>query len=151
MLLSVQFSCSVVSDSLQPYGLQNARLPCPSPTPGAYSNSSPSSRWCHPTVSSSYRLLLLPSIFPSIRVWWICGILELADKSVTVITKGTSSLLEISLLFLLPVFLFPSWIHLNIEIKCKINSVKARVSTYWEMVETGDEEQISSFLQFLVK
>ena len=50
---SAQFSCSVVSDSLQPHGLQHTRLPCPSPTPGAYSNSCPSSRWCHPTISSS--------------------------------------------------------------------------------------------------
>ena len=49
----VQFSCSVMSDSLQPHGLQHARLPCPSPTPGACSNSCPSSRWCHPTISSS--------------------------------------------------------------------------------------------------
>ena len=45
--------CSVVSDSLWPHGLQHARLPCPSPNPGAYSNSCPSSRWCHPTISSS--------------------------------------------------------------------------------------------------
>ena len=66
---SVQFSHSVVSDSLRPHGLQHARVPCPSPTPRACSNSCPSS-WvmspnylilCHP-------LLLLPSIFPSIRV-----------------------------------------------------------------------------------
>ena len=42
-----------MSDSLWPHGLQRARLPCPSPTPGAYSNSCPSSRWCHPTISSS--------------------------------------------------------------------------------------------------
>ena len=49
----VQFSHSVVSDSLQPHGLQYARLLCPSPTPGAYSNSCPSSQWCHPTISSS--------------------------------------------------------------------------------------------------
>ena len=50
---SVQFSRSVVSDSLRPHGLQHARLPCPSPTPGAYSNSCPSSWWCRPTISSS--------------------------------------------------------------------------------------------------
>ena len=50
-----QFSSvqSVMSDSLQPHGLQHARLPCPSPTPGTYSNSCPSSRWCQPTISSS--------------------------------------------------------------------------------------------------
>ena len=51
--VSVQFSRSVVSDSLQPHGLQQARLPCPSPTLGAYSNSCPSHQWCHPTISSS--------------------------------------------------------------------------------------------------
>ena len=51
-LTSIQFSCSAVSESLQPNGLQHARLPCPSPTPGACSNSCPSSRWCHPTMSS---------------------------------------------------------------------------------------------------
>ena len=50
---SVQFSHSVVSNCLWPYGLEHARLPCPSPTPGACSNSCPSSRWCHATVSSS--------------------------------------------------------------------------------------------------
>ena len=50
---SVQFSHSLMSDSLQPHGLQHTRLPCPSPTPGAYSNSCPSSRWCHQTISSS--------------------------------------------------------------------------------------------------
>ena len=50
---SVQFSRSVVSDSLGPYGLQHARPPCPSPTPGACSNSCPSSQWCHSTISFS--------------------------------------------------------------------------------------------------
>ena len=49
----MQFSHSVVSDSLWPHGLQHARPPCPSPTPGAYPNSCPLSRWCHPTISSS--------------------------------------------------------------------------------------------------
>ena len=50
---SVQFSRSVVSDSLQPHGLQHAWLSCPSPTPGACSNSCQSYRWCHPTILSS--------------------------------------------------------------------------------------------------
>ena len=52
-LISVQFSCSVMSHSLRPHGLQHARPPCPSPTPGVYSNSCPLSWWCHPTISSS--------------------------------------------------------------------------------------------------
>ena len=49
---SIQFSCSVVSDSLRPHGPQHARPPCPSPTPRVYSNSSPLSLWCDPTISS---------------------------------------------------------------------------------------------------
>ena len=57
-------------DSLRPDGLQQARPPCPSPTPGVYSNSCPLSHWCHPTISSSViPILLPPSIFPSIRVF----------------------------------------------------------------------------------
>ena len=51
---SIQLSCSVVSDSLQPHELQHARPLCPSPTPGVHSNSCPSSRWCHPAISSSF-------------------------------------------------------------------------------------------------
>ena len=70
MIISVsQFSCSVVSASLRPHGLQHARPPCPSPIPGACSNSCPLHQWCHQTVSSCRPLLLLPSIFPSIRVF----------------------------------------------------------------------------------
>ena len=53
ILIIVQFSCSVVSDSLRPHESQHARPPCPSPTPGVHSNSYPLSRWCHPTISSS--------------------------------------------------------------------------------------------------
>ena len=52
-LSSVQFSHSVVSDSLRPHELQHARPPCPSPTPRVHSDSRPSSRWCHPAISSS--------------------------------------------------------------------------------------------------
>ena len=50
---SVQFSCSVTFDSLRPHESQHTRPPCPSPTPRVYSNSCPSSRWCHPVILSS--------------------------------------------------------------------------------------------------
>ena len=64
------FSCTVVSDSLQPHGLKHARLLCPSPSPRACWNSCPLSQWCYPTISSSVRpFLLSPSIFLSIRVF----------------------------------------------------------------------------------
>ena len=62
---SVQFSRSVVSDSLRPHELQHTRPPCPSPTPGVHPDSRPLSQWCHPAISSS----LLPPIPLSIRVF----------------------------------------------------------------------------------
>ena len=63
---TLQSSCSVTSNSLQPHGLQHARPPCPSPTPGVYSNSCQSSQWCHPTISSSVTLFSsCPHSFPA--------------------------------------------------------------------------------------
>ena len=61
------FSCKAVSDSLRPHGLQYARLPCPSPSPGACSNSCPLSRWCHPTISFSVALFFCLESFPASR------------------------------------------------------------------------------------
>ena len=62
---SAQFSHSVASDSLRPHGLQHTRLPCPSPTSRACSNSCPSNWWCHPTISSSVvPLSSCPQSFP---------------------------------------------------------------------------------------
>ena len=67
---SVQFSHSVMSDFLQPHESQHSRPPCPSPIPGVHSDSGPSSRWCHPAISSlCHPLLLLPPIPPNIRVF----------------------------------------------------------------------------------
>ena len=67
--VSFQFSLvhSVVSDSLRPHKMQHTRLPCPSPTPRAYSNSGPLIQGCNPTISSFVIPFSLPSIFPSIR------------------------------------------------------------------------------------
>ena len=72
-------SVAQLCPTLRPHELQHARPPCPSPSPGVHSNSHPLSQWCHLTISSSATLLLLPLIFPSIRVfpnelalriWW---------------------------------------------------------------------------------
>ena len=73
--LSIQFSRSVVSDSFQPHGLQHARPPCPSQTPGVYSNSGPLSQWRHPTISSSVVpfsscLQSFPASAPIFRIRW---------------------------------------------------------------------------------
>ena len=64
---SVQFSRSVMSNSLRPHESQHARPPCPSPSPGVHSDSRPSSQWCHPAISFCHPLLLLLPIPPSIR------------------------------------------------------------------------------------
>ena len=64
-MLHYQFSHPVVSDSLWPHGLQHTRLSCPSPTPGVYSNSCPSSQWCHPTISSSIAPFSCLQFFPA--------------------------------------------------------------------------------------
>ena len=53
IFFSIQFSCSVMSDSLRPHEPQHTRPPCPSPTPEVHPNTCPLSRWCHPTISSS--------------------------------------------------------------------------------------------------
>ena len=66
---SVQYSRSVISDSLWLHESQHARPPCPSPTPRVYSNSPPLSWWCHPVISSSVSPFQLPQIPPSIRVF----------------------------------------------------------------------------------
>ena len=66
VLISVQFSCSVVSDSLWLHGPQHARPPYPLLTPGVYPNSCPLSRWCHPTISSSVTSFsFCPQSFPA--------------------------------------------------------------------------------------
>ena len=83
------FRCSVVSDYLQPYGLQHTRLPCPLPSPRACWNSCPLSWWCHSTILSSVVPFssLLPSILPIIRVFtnesglyqWVGSLHEVAQ------------------------------------------------------------------------
>ena len=78
--LSLLFSCQVVSDSLRPHELQHTRLPCPSPSPRACSDSCPLSRWCHPTILSSditfFSCLLsfpVSGSFPMSRFFASCG------------------------------------------------------------------------------
>ena len=77
---SVQFSRSVVSDSLWPHESQHARPPCPSPTPGVHSDSRPSSQWCHPAISSFViPFSSCPQSFPAsgsfqmsqLFAWWL--------------------------------------------------------------------------------
>ena len=91
---SVKFSRSVVSNSLQPHGLQHARLPCLSPTPGAYSNSRPSSQWCHPTnhLTLCHPLLLPHTIFPSVQSFPAPGSFQMSQ----LFTSGGQSIKSFS-------------------------------------------------------
>ena len=80
---SVQFSQSVVSDSLRPHGLQHAMPPCPSPTPGVYSNSSPLSWWCHLTISSSViPFSSCPQSFPASGSFQLSQLFESGGQSI---------------------------------------------------------------------
>ena len=90
--LSVQFSHSVVSNSLWPHELQHTRPPCPSPTPRVYSNSCPSSRWCHPTISSSVvPFSSCPQSFPVSVSFQMSQIVTSDDQS-TGVSASTSVL-----------------------------------------------------------
>ena len=75
-MISVQFSCSVMSDSVQPRELQHSRPPCPSPTPGVYPNPCSLSWWCHPTISSSVvPFSSCPQSFPAWRSFqWVSSL-----------------------------------------------------------------------------
>ena len=76
---SVQFSRSVVPDSLRPHESQHARSPCPSPTPGVYSDSRPSSQWCHPAISSSVvPFSSCPQSLPASESLWVNSSHEVA-------------------------------------------------------------------------
>ena len=82
---SVQFSCSVMSESLWPHGLQHTRPPCPSPTPRFYPNSCPLSQWCHPTISSSViHFYFCPQSFPASGSFPMSQFFESGGQSIRV-------------------------------------------------------------------
>ena len=122
---SVQFSHSVMSDSLQPHGLQHARPPCPSPTPGVYSNSCPLSRWCHPAISSSVvPFSSCPQSFPA------SGSFQMSQF----FTSGGQSIGVSALISVLPMNIqdwFPSgwtgWISLQSKSLLQHHSSKASI------------------------
>ena len=87
---SVQFSPSVVSNSLWPHGLQHARPPCPSPTPGVHSDSRPSSQWCHSTISSSVVPFSCPQSFPASRSFPVSQLFSSGGQSIGVSAQHQS-------------------------------------------------------------
>ena len=109
ILHSVQFSHSVVSDSLRPHGLQQARLPCPLPTLGACSNSCPSNRWCHPTISSSVLPFFCPQSFPASGYFPVSQFFKSGSQRIGV---SVSSVLPMSIQDWFPLG-FTAWISLQ--------------------------------------
>ena len=101
--MSVQFSCSVMSDSLRPHGLHHARLPCPSPTPRVHSNSCLLSQWCHPTISSSVApFSSCPQSFPASRSFPVSQLFTSSDQSIA----ASASVLPMNIQGRLPLGLF---------------------------------------------
>ena len=88
---SVQFSRSVVSDSLRPHEPQHAKPPCPSPTPGVHPNPCPSSRWCHSTISSSVvPFSSCPQSFPASRSFQMSQLFASGGQSIGVSASKSS-------------------------------------------------------------
>ena len=93
---SVQFSHSVMSNSLQPRRLQHARHPCPSPTPGRYSNSCPYSQWCHPSISSfAIHFSSRPQSFPTSGSFQMSQFFTSGSPSIGV--SGSASVLPVNI------------------------------------------------------
>ena len=106
---TVQFSHTVMSDSLQPHGLQQPRPPCPSPTPEVYSNSCPSSRRCHPTISSSVIPFSHLQSFPASGCFQMSQFFTSGSQSIGV--SASASVLPMNIQYWLPLG-WTGWISL---------------------------------------
>ena len=109
-MLSVQFSCSDVSSSWWPHRLQYTSLPCPSPTPGACSNSCPSSQWCYPTISSSVPFSSCLQSFPASGSFPRSPFLASGSQSIGV--SASTSVLPVNIQVWFPLG-WTSWISLQ--------------------------------------
>ena len=94
----IQFSHSVMSNSLRPHGLQHARPPCPSPTPGVYPNSCPLSWWCHPTISSSIvPFSSCPQSFPASGSFPMSQLFSSGGQSFGISASASASVLPMNI------------------------------------------------------
>ena len=147
----VQFSHSVVSDSLRPHESQHARTPCPSPTPGVHPNSCPSSRWCHPPISSSVvpfssclQSLLASESFPMSQLFAWGGLSIGVSALASVLPKNTQDWSPLE---------WTGWISLQSKGKTKVlltpwNRVSQPgpcwLSLLWEALRCGHRRVFSS-------
>ena len=136
---SVQFSCSVVSDSLRPHELQHARPPCPSSTPGVYTNSCPLSQWCHPTIPSSvpcFSSCLQP--FPASGSFPVSRLSTSGGQSIRASASALVLLVNIQ-------DLFPLWLTGLISLQAKGLSRIFSSTTVWRHQFFGTQHfQLSS-------
>ena len=127
---SVQFSRSVVSNSLWPHESQHARPPCPSPTPGVYSNSCPSSWWCHPTISSPIvPFSSCPQSFPASGSFQMSQFFASGGQSIRV--SASASVLPKSIQDWFPLGL-TGWISLQPKgLKSLLQNHSSKASILW--------------------
>ena len=107
---SVHFSHSVATDSLQPHGQWHARPPCPSPTPGVYSDSCPLSLWCHPTISSSVIPFSHLQSFPASGSFQMSQLFASGGQSIGIL--ASASILPMNILDWFPLG-WTSWLSLQ--------------------------------------
>ena len=112
-------SVTQLCPTLRPHGLQHARLPCPSPTPGAYSNSCPSSRWCHPTISSSVIPFSHLQPFPASGSFQMSHVFALGGQSIGV--SASASVLQMNIQDWFPLG-WTGWISLQSKRLSKVFS-----------------------------
>ena len=136
---SVQFSRSVMSDSLQPHERQHARPPCLSPTPGVYPNSRPLSWWCHSTISSSVIPFSCPQSFPASGSFPMSGLFASGGQAIG--TSASASVLPMNIQDW-----FPLWLIGLISLQAKGLS---RVQYHNEIYEIDSNKDLTSFLFFL--
>ena len=127
---SVQFSCSVVSDSLWIHGLQHARPPCPSPAPGAYSNSWPLSQWCHLTISSSVFPFFCLQSFPASGYFQMSQFFASRNQNIGV--SASASVLPMNIQDWVPLG-WTCWISLQSKglSKSQLQHHSSKASTLW--------------------
>ena len=147
---SVQFGHSVISDCLWPHRLQHGRLPCPSPSPGVHSNSRPSSRWCHPAVSTSVvpfsscsQSLPASGSFPMSRLFASGGQSIGASASASVLPMNIQGWLPLGWTGLIKSFRTDQWFDQTISVE---NWYKVKHYHNWlNRIVTGCVTEITHF------
>ena len=138
MVISVQFSLSVMSDSLRPHKLQHSRSPCPLPTPRVHPSPRPLSRWCHPTISSCViPFVSWPQSFPASGSFQMSQLFASGGQSIGV--SASTSVLIWSI-YIMHVLISPSWNYLAPEEESQSGSISwgsIQIRKNWHCYNAG--------------